>query len=91
MFEFEESLIFYAQKYINTKLARKTSKKTLDLIWGSKGLNLGPDEYGLIVPKDKKKLSFTFTKAELIEGYGTSEWKDRLLARINKIVQRMEK
>ena len=91
MFEFEESLIFYAQKYISTELARKTSKKTVDLIWGSKSLNLGPDEYGLIVPKDKKKLSFTFTKVELIEGYGTSEWKDRLLARIDKILKRIER
>jgi len=91
MFEYEESLVFYAQKYVSVLLKRKASKEVGDPIWGSKSLDLGMDEYSLIFPKDKKRLVFTFTRGELIKGYGTCEWKDRLLVRINKILKRIER
>ena len=90
MFEYNNSLVFYAQKYVASQLVRKATKKSIDPVWGSKSLNLGPDEYGLIVSKDKKRIAFTFTKAELIEGYGTSEWKDRLSTKTNNILRRIE-
>jgi hypothetical protein len=91
MFEFEESLVFYAQKYVSHLLKKKASKEIDDPVWGRKSLDLGKDEYGLIVPKDNKRLAFTFTRGELIKGYGTSEWKERLLAKTNEILRRMER
>ncbi len=59
-------------------------------MWGGTGLNLGADEYGLVIYKGKKKTVFTFTKDELINGYGSTEWKNRLLKRINEILRRLE-
>lgn len=90
-FDYEDSLVFYAQKYIISQLARKAAKEMAGLIWGNKSLDLDPDEYGLIVNKDKKRIAFTFTRAELIEGYGSSEWKARLLDKIDKILKRTER
>jgi len=89
-FEYEQSLIFYAQRYIIYQLKKNGPKEMDDLVWGRKSLDLGPDEYGLIVPKDSKRIAFTFTKDELIEGYGSREWKDRLLARTKEILRKIE-
>ena len=89
-YEYEQSLVFYAQKYVISQLKKKASKKITDLMWGSTSLNLGPDEYGLIIYKGKKKSVFPFTKDELIEDYGSTKWKTRLLARVNEIFRRME-
>lgn len=90
MSDYEQSLIFYAQKYIVFQLKKKASKKITDLMWGSTSLNLGPDEYGLTIQKGKKKLVFPFTKDELIEDYGSAKWKTILLTRVNEIFRRME-
>jgi len=89
--EYEKNLIFYAQKYIIYQLKKKGPKKMAGLLWSSKSVNLGPDEYGLTIQKGKKKNLFSFTKDELIEEYGSREWKDRLLARITEILRRIER
>jgi len=54
MSDYEQSLIFYAQKYIVFQLKKKASKKITDLMWGSTSLNLGPDEYGLTIQKIRR-------------------------------------
>jgi len=88
-FEYEQSLIFYAQKYIIFQLKKKGSKEMADPLWSSKSVNLDPDEFGLTIHTGKKKNIFTFTKDELIKGYGSRAWKDRLLARIKEILKKI--
>jgi len=88
--EYEQSLVFYAQKYVVYQLKKKRPKKMADPLWSSKSVDLDPDEYGLTIQKGKKKNIFTFTKDELIEGYGSRAWKDRLLARIKEILREIE-
>jgi hypothetical protein len=90
MASYEPIYISKAQKFIRTQLEKKASDKMIGLMWGGTGLNLGPDEYVLVIYKGKKKTVFKFTKDELIKGYGSTEWKTRLLARVNEIFRRME-
>ncbi|MBA7585233.1 hypothetical protein ES708_27204 [subsurface metagenome] len=90
MSDYERSLVFYAQKYVVSQLAKKASKEMVGFIWGSKNPDLGPDEYRLTIQKGKKKLVFPFTKDELIEDYGSTKWKTRLLIRVNEIFRRLE-
>ncbi|MBA7547521.1 hypothetical protein ES705_39943 [subsurface metagenome] len=71
-------------------MEKKVSDKIIGLMWGGTGLNLGQDEYGLVIYKGKKKTVFKFTKDELIKGYGSTEWKNRLLKRINEILSSLE-
>jgi len=90
IFQHEQIFSIYAQNYIFNQLKRKGPIEMGGLFWGSKNLGLGPDEYGLIVNKGKKKIVFTFPRAELIERYGSSEWKAWLLDKIEKILKTME-
>ncbi len=90
MASYEPIYISKAQKFIRTQLEKKASDKMIGLMWGGTGLNLGPDEYVLVIYKGKKKTVFKFTKDELIKGYGSTEWKSRLLKRINEILMRLE-
>jgi hypothetical protein len=90
MASYEPIYISKAQKFIRTQLEKKASDKMIGLMWGGTGLNLGPDEYGLVIYKGKKKTVFKFTKDELIKGYGSTECKSRLLKRINEILMRLE-
>ena len=90
MASYEPIYISKAQKFIRTQLEKKVSDKMIGLMWGGTGLNLGQDEYGLVIYKGKKKTVFKFTKDELIKGYGSTEWKIRLLNKINEILRRLE-
>lgn len=90
-FEYEDRLVVYAQQYITGLLETKALKETVQPIWGNKSLDLDPDEYGLIVTKDKKRIAFTFTKAELVTGYGTERWAERLLSKTNEILKRLQR
>jgi len=90
MASYEPIYIAQAQKFIRTQLEKKASDKRVSLMWGGTGLKLGPNQYGLVIYKDKKKTVFKFTKDELIKGYGSTEWKKRLLVRINEILRRLE-
>ena len=90
-FEYENRLVVHAQQYVTGLLETKTHKEKIHPIWGNKSLDLGPDEYGLIVSKDEKRIAFTFTRIELTEGYGASVWAERLLAKTNKILKRLER
>ena len=91
IFEYEQIFIIYAQNYVIDQLKKKGPKEMAGLIWGSKNLGLGPDKYGLTIQKDEKKKIFTFTKDELIGGYGSCKWKNRLLDKIEKVLKRMER
>jgi hypothetical protein len=90
MASYEPIYIAQAQKFIRTQLEKKASDKRVSLMWGGTGLKLGPNQYRLVIYKDKKKTVFKFTKDELIKGYGSTEWKNRLLKRINEILRRLE-
>ena len=90
MASYEPIYISKAQKFIRTQLEKKASDKMIGLMWGGTGLNLGQDEYGLVIYKGKKKTVFKFNKDELIKGYGSTEWKIRLLNKINEILRRLE-
>ena len=85
MLEDEQTFVFYAQKYVDHHLKKKKAKQTITFVWGSKTLDLGPNEYGLAIHKGDNQMIFTFTRDELIEGYGTSEWKERLVSRSDEI------
>ena len=89
-FEDERSFVFYAQRYVVDQLKKKRPKKMADPLWSSKSVDLDPDEYGLTIQKGKKKNIFIFTKDELIKGYGSRAWKNRLLARIKEILRTIE-
>lgn len=82
-------MIMGAQNFISTQIQKKTLDTMSGSIWGTKSLNLGPNEYGLVIYQVKEKVIFPFTRSELIEGYGSREWKTRLLTRVNKIVRRL--
>jgi hypothetical protein len=90
MASYEPIYIAQAQKFIGTQLKKKASDKMIGLMWGGTSLKLGPNQYGLVIYKSKKKTVFKFTKDELIKGYGSTEWKKRLLVRINEILRRLE-
>ena len=90
MANYEPIYISKAQQFIRTQLEKKVSDKMIGLMWGGTGLKLRPNQYGLVIYKGKEKMVFTFTKDELIKGYGSTEWKKRLLARINEILRRLE-
>ncbi len=90
MASYEPIHIAKAQQFIRTQLEKKAPEKMVSLMWGGTSLKLGPDEYGLVIYKCKKKRVFKFTKDELIKGYGSTEWKKRLLVRINEILRRLE-
>ena len=90
MASYEPIYISKAQKFIRTQLEKKASDQIIGLMWDGTSFNLGPNEYGLVIYKGKKKTVFTFTKDELIKGYGSTEWKIRLLKKINEILRRME-
>lgn len=47
-FDYEDSLILFAQKYITGLLEAGASKGTVDPVWGSKSLDLHSGEYALI-------------------------------------------
>ncbi len=83
-------MILGAQKYITTQIEKKMPEKILSSVWGTTDLNLGPDEYGLVIYRGKKKLVFRFTKNELIEDYGSTKWRTRLLRRVTEILRRMK-
>ncbi len=82
--------ILGAQNLIKNQLGKKLREEMIGLMWGGASLKLGPNQYGLVIYKGKKKTVFTFTKDELIKGYGSTEWKKRLLVRINEILRRLE-
>lgn len=91
IFEYGQIFVIYAQNYIIDQLKKKGPKEMSGFSWGSKNLGPGPDKYGLTIQKDEGKKIFTFTKDKLIEGYGSREWKDRLLARIKEILKKIER
>jgi len=88
--EYEQSYIFYAEKFVIHHLKKKVPEKTGHLLWGGMTLGLGPEEYGLVIHIGEKRMIFTFTKNELIKGYGNREWKNRLLARIDEILNKIQ-
>jgi hypothetical protein len=88
-FDYDDSLVLYAQKYITGLLEAKASKETVGPVWGSESLDLDPGEYGLIVSKGNKRIAYTFTKTELTAGYGTMIWAEKLQAKVNTILRRI--
>ncbi len=90
MASYEPIYIAKAQQFIRNQLEKKLRGKMIGLMWGGTGLKLGPNQYGLVIYRGEKKTVFKFTKDELIKGYGSTEWKKRLLARINEILRRLE-
>ena len=76
-------MIMGSQKFITNQIEKKMPDKMLGLVWGTTSFDFGPDEYGLVINRGKKKLVFPFTKNELIEDYGSTKWKNRLLTRVN--------
>ena len=80
-----------AQNFISTQIQKKWPDKMLGSNWDRKSIDFGPDEYGLVIYRGKKKLVFSFTKDELIEDYGSTTWKVKLLTRVNEIIRRMER
>ena len=62
MASYEPICISKAQQFIRTQLEKKASDKMIGLMWGGTSLNLGPNEYGLVIYIGKKKTGFTFTK-----------------------------
>ena len=79
-----------AQNFIVNQIEKKTAGNMIGAVWGTTRLDLVKGEYELAIYKVKKKIVFTFTKKELIEEYGSKNWKIRLLTRVNEIVNRME-
>ena len=79
MASYEPIFISKAQIFIKTQLEKKLREKMIGLMWVGTSLKLGPNKYGLVIYKGKKKTVFKFTKDELIKGYGSTEWKSRLL------------
>jgi uncharacterized protein YqgQ len=87
MLEDDGHRVLYAQNYVTGLLEAEASNESIDPIWGSKSLDLEPSEYGLIVSQGKKRISFTFTKAELTAGYGTGIWAKRLQVKADTILK----
>jgi len=90
-FEYDDSVVLYAQKYITGLLEAEPLKGKVDPVWGSESLDLDPGEYGLIVSKGNKRIAYTFTKTELTAGYGTKRWAERMQAKANTILKRIER
>lgn len=79
-----------AQNFIINQIEKQTPGNMIGAVWGTTSLDLGKGEYGLAIYKGKQKIVFTFTKKELIENYGSKNWKIRLLTRVNEIIRRMK-
>jgi hypothetical protein len=83
-------MILGAQNLIKNQIEKKMRDKMVGCIWGKPSLGLGPNEYELVIYRGEKKLIVPFNRGELIEDYGSTKWKKRLLARVNEIFRRME-
>jgi hypothetical protein len=79
-----------ARKLITAQIEKKLGAQMTGVAWGSKSLNLRAGEHGLVIHRGSEKQVFTFTEAELTDGYGSLKWRSHLLGRVNEIVRKME-
>jgi hypothetical protein len=79
-----------ARRLVTLQIEKKLGARMAGAVWGSRSLNLRTGEHGLVIHRGSEKRVFTFTEAELTDGYGSPKWRSHLLARVNESVRKMD-
>jgi len=79
-----------ALEFVINQLQKAKPGTIKALSWSQDEINSLVEEIKLTLCAEDTSYIFIFTEKELVEGYGTKIWKERLISRVNEILAEIE-